>query len=290
MVESEFTPVQILDNFYQTSSYFPMPVVLISTVSPSGKTNLGPYSLCFPYIIAEKHSMLLISRSNSNTAENIRRNKVCAINFIPYNKKLLKNCVMLGYPGETTEEKMKNNRFTLIPSQRTAEEKQSSTDYPEIVKEAIQVFECTLDESFPVYNNEVTLESHYVLTIDKILLKKEWKESLFNGNEFPNLPIDFGYRNNINFWFSKHSTPYAEPIPKGKGSSVNTVMYAAQRIDPEVEWTEEACEKLVKVPRIFLKKALKGCVEIAKNEGIDLITPEFMDRIRDKRAMEKQEF
>jgi hypothetical protein len=195
---------------------------------------------------------------------------------------------MLGYPGETTEEKMKNNKFTLIPSQRTQEERLPSVQYPKIVEEAIQVFECTLDESFPVYNNELTLESHYVLNLDKILLKKEWKESLFKGKEFPDLPIDFGYRNNINFWFSKHSSPYAEPIPKEKGNSVNTVIYAAQRIDPEVEWTEEACEKLVKVPRIFLKKALKGCVDIAKEEGIALITPEFMDKIRDKRAKEKQ--
>ncbi len=289
MVENDFTSVQILDNFYQTSSYFPMPVVLISTISPSGKTNLGPYSLCFPYIIAEKHSMLLISRSNSNTAENIRRNKVCAINFIPYNKKLLKNCVMLGYPGETTEEKMKNNKFTLIPSQRTQEEREPLITYPEIVDEAIQVFECTLDESFQVYNNEDTLESHYVLKINKIVMKKEWKKSLFQGKEFPDLPIDFGYRNNINFWFSKHSTPYAEPIPKEKGNSVNTVSYAAQRVDPEVEWTEEACEKLVKVPRIFLKKALKVCVEIAKKEGITLITPEFMEKIRNKRAIETEE-
>lgn len=289
MVENDFTPVQILDNFYQTSSYFPMPVVLISTISPSGKTNLGPYSLCFPYIIAEKHSMLLISRSNSNTAENLRRNKVCAINFIPYNKKLLKNCVMLGYPGETTEEKMKNNKFTLIPSQRTTEERVPNINYPQIVEEAIQVFECTLDESFPVYSNENTLESHYILSINKIIMKKEWKECLLEGKGFPDLPVDFGYRNNINFWFSKHSSPYAEPIPKEKGNSVDSVIYAAQRTDSEIKWTDEACEKLVKVPRIFLKKALRGCVEVAKKEGITLITPEFVDKIRDKRAMESQE-
>jgi len=235
MIENDFCSVQILDNFYQTSSYFPMPVVLISTLSQSGETNLGPYSLCFPYIIAEKHSMLLISRSNSNTAENLGRTKLCAINFIPYNKKLLKNCVMLGYPGETTAEKMKNSKFTLIPSKRTLEEKRTTTHYPEIVDEAIQVFECTLDETFPVYKNEVTLESHYVLNIDKILLKKEWKESLYEGKEFPDLPIDFGYRNNVSFWFSKHSTPYSEPIPKEKGNNVNTVIYAAQRIDPEID-------------------------------------------------------
>lgn len=193
---------------------------------------------------------------------------------------------MLGYPGETTEEKMKNNKFTLIPSQRTQEERVPTISYPEIIEEAIQVFESTLDESFPVYSNDITLESHFILSINKIVMKKEWKECLIEGKGFPNLPIDFGYRDNINFWFSKHSTPYAEPIPKEKGNPVHTVIQAAQRTDSEVKWTEEACEKLVKVPRIFLKKVLKDCVESAKKEGITLITPEFIDKIRNKRAKE----
>ena len=39
---NEFTEVRILDNFYQTSSFFPMPVVLASTLTESGQTNLGP--------------------------------------------------------------------------------------------------------------------------------------------------------------------------------------------------------------------------------------------------------
>jgi flavin reductase (DIM6/NTAB) family NADH-FMN oxidoreductase RutF len=289
MVASDFVDIRILDNFYQTSSFFPMPVVLVSTLSSSGQTNLGPYSLCFPYIISKKHSMLLISRSTSNTAKNIKRTKVCALNFVPYDKKFLKNCVNLGYPGEITEEKMKNSKFTLIESQRNENERRSNIEYPEIVNEAIQVFECTLDETIFAYNNPDTQESHFVLNIDKIIMKSEYKDYLFQGKGFPDLPIDFGYRNNNDFWFSKHSTPYAEPIPKGKGTSLNTVMYAAQRIDPEIKWTEEACEKLISVPRIFLKKALKGCIESAKEEGIDIITPDFLDKIRDKRSKEKKE-
>lgn len=36
---SEFKDLRIVDNFYQTSSFFPMPVVLASTVSESGQTN-----------------------------------------------------------------------------------------------------------------------------------------------------------------------------------------------------------------------------------------------------------
>jgi len=288
MEEHDFENIRILDNFYQTSSFYPMPVVLISTISSSGQTNLGPYSLCFPHIIAEKHSMILISRSNSNTALNLQRTGICAINFIPYDKKFLKTCVNLGYPGETTEEKMKNSTFSLIPSLRTDLERKLDTNYPEIVKEAVQVFECTWDDSIPAYNNEETLECHFILKIDKILIKRRWKEGLYEGNRFPELPIDFGFRNNINFWFSKHSSPYSESIPKEKGVSVDTVSYAARRVDPDIEWTDEACAKLVKIPRIFLKKAIKGCNEIAKEKGIRLMTPEFMEKIRDKRSKEKQ--
>jgi hypothetical protein len=38
----KFTEIRILDNFYQTSSFYPMPVVLISTLNEDGSTNLGP--------------------------------------------------------------------------------------------------------------------------------------------------------------------------------------------------------------------------------------------------------
>lgn len=288
MVVDDFEDVRILDNFYQTSSYFPMPVVLITTVSESGKTNIGPYSLCFPYIIAENHAMILICRSNSNTAQNIKRSKLCAINFIPHDKKMLRNCVTLGFPGETTEEKMKNNNFLLLPSKRNKEENHKDLKYPEIVGESIQVFECTWDDSLPTYNNENSLETHFVLKIDKIIMKKKWKDSLLEGEGFPSLPVDFGFRDNTTFWFSKHSSPYSEPIPKDKEVDVSSVLYAAKRTDPDIEWTEEACLKLVRVPRIFLKKALKGCVEIAKEQGIKTITPEFLDKIRDKRNEERQ--
>jgi hypothetical protein len=41
-MSQEFVDVRILDNFYQTSSFFPMPVLLVSTLNESGTTNLGP--------------------------------------------------------------------------------------------------------------------------------------------------------------------------------------------------------------------------------------------------------
>jgi flavin reductase (DIM6/NTAB) family NADH-FMN oxidoreductase RutF len=284
----KFVSVPKLDNFYQTSAYFPMPVVLVSTVAPSGITNLGPYSLCFPHEVSGRHAMILICRNSSNTATNIRRDKVCAINFLPFSKKYMANCVVLGFPGETPEEKMKNSMFTLVPSQRTPEERTEGVQYPEIVDEAFQVFECTWDETADFFENEDSLEIHFVLRIDKIVMKDHWYKNLLDGKGFPIMPVDFGFRNNMNFWLSKHSKPYAKQMPKGKGQDLNTVMYQAKRTDPDITWEKEACEKLVGVPRPFLPKVMRACAEKAKEQGVTTITPEFLDKIRDKRNKEKE--
>jgi flavin reductase (DIM6/NTAB) family NADH-FMN oxidoreductase RutF len=287
MVNEEFVDVRILDNFYQTSSYFPMPVVLVSTVAETGRTNLGPYSLCFPFIIVGEHSMMLGTREDSNTSLNIQRTGVCAINFIPDKKKYMRNCVMLGYPGETTEEKMGNSIFTLIPSTRTDGERQPGVQYPEIVQEAVQVFECTWDQRYPLKYDPESPECHFVLRVEKIVMQKKWRERLLEAQGFPRLPIDYGYRNNTHFWFTKGSRPYKVPIPKEKGVTVNAVQFAADRFDPDVKWQEEACAKLVKVPRVFLTRAIAACVEAAKEEGITEITPEFVEQVRDKRSRDR---
>ena len=286
-MSSEFTNVRKLDNFYQTSSFYPMPVVLISTIAETGQTNLGPYSLCFPYIIAGEHAMMLISRADSNTSLNIQRTGVCAINFIPDRRKYTRNCVTLGFPGETTAEKMQNSIFTLADSTRTAEERQPGIQYPEIVREAIQIFECTWERSHPLIYSPDSIENHFVLTIDKIVMQERWRDRLFKGRSFPHLPIDYGYRNNTSFWFTRGARPYAVPIPKSKGVTVDAVQYAADRLDPDITWQREACAKLVKVPRVFLTRVLTECAQAAKDEGLNEITPEFLDRVRDKRNKDK---
>ena len=290
-MSNHFEEINILDNFYQTSSYYPMPVVLVTTISESGQVNIGPYSLCFPFKIAGngQHAMVLISRNTSNTAQNIIRTKVCAINFVADDKKLLKNAVKLGYPGETTDEKMSNSIFTLIPSMRN--NGKNGKKFPDIIKEAEQVYECTWDESMDfsvVDEDEENAEKHFLLRIDKILLKPKWKEAILQGTgKFPQLPVDYGFRDNYYFWFSQTKKPYKEPISGGKNANLQAIMYAAQRTDPDIKWTEEACEKIIRVPRIFLGKVLRGCVEKAKEMGVDTITAEVMDKIRDKRSDEK---
>jgi hypothetical protein len=228
--------------------------------------------------------MMLIARGTSNTAMNIIRTRVCALNFIPHKKKFMKNCVMLGYPGETTEEKMKNSVFTLMPSLR--QEQQKPGHWPDIVNEAVQVFECTWDDSYPLKPREDLVESHFLLRIDKIIMKEKWRDCLLKGKGFPRLPIDYGYRDNVRFWFARQSRPYAVSIPKEKGNKIETVKYACARFDPNITWQDDACAKIVKVPNIFLNKVISTIVKAAKEERVTVITPEFIDKIRDKRSNE----
>ena len=67
-----------------------------------------------------------------------------------------------------------------------------------------------------------------------------------------------------------------------------SVRYAAERIDPDVKFTDGACAKLTKIPRVFLKTALQQMVDIAKEEGITLIDEAALTVINDKRRKEKK--
>lgn len=301
---SKFKDLRIVDNFYQTSAFFPMPVVLASTVSESGQTNIGSYSLCFPYYIAGKdyYAMILEVRNSSNTAQNILRTGKVTLNFITDEKRYFKEAVRLGFPGDTTEQKMKDCLFAL--SNSTLGE-----DRPKIVEEAFQVFECTWDSSLedayldkagqlegyePPYRNFNGITSkfgaHFILKIDKIWMKEEYYDSIINGvsrNNYPRVPVDYGYRDSTNFWCSRFKKPYPEKI-QAKEGDVNSVKYAASRIDPDVKFADEACAKLTKIPRVFLKAALTQMVEIAKQEGISYVDEKALAIINDKRRQEKK--
>ena len=242
-------------------------------------------------------------QKQSNTAQNILRTKKCTLNFIPDNKKYFKEAVRLGFPGETTEEKMKNCLFTLSNSSL-------GEDRPQIVEESFQVFECTWDDSLenafedkpgclegyePPYRNFNGITSkfgaHFILKIDKILMHEKYHNSIVHGvksNNFPAVPVDYGYRDSTNFWYSKFRRPIAEKIPAKDNGDVNSVIYAADRIDPDVKFTKEACAKLTKIPRVFLKAALTQMVEIAKEEGFTVIDEAALEVINDKRRTEKK--
>ncbi len=296
--------LRIVDNFYQTSSFFPMPTILVGTLSENGKTNLGAYSLCFPYYIAGKeyYAMILECRNSSNTAQNILRSKKVSLNFIPDKRAYFREAVRLGFPGETTDEKMKDCLFTL-------EKGLAEGERPLIVEESFQVFECTWDDSLedafldragclegydPPYRsfNGITSKfgAHFILKIDKILMRKCDRESILHGateKNFPPVPVDYGYRDSMYFWYSPFRRPKKEKI-QAKEGDLQSVKYAAARIDPAVRFTDEACAKLTKIPRIFLKAALTQMVEIAKEENISVIDEQALALINDKRRKEKK--
>ena len=301
-----FKDLRIVDNFYQTSSFFPMPTILISTLTETGETSVGSYSLCFPYYIAGKdyYAMLLQCRNNSNTAQNILRTKTCALNFITDKRSHFKEAVRLGFPGETSDEKMKDCIFELIDS------KLDDCPRPKVINEAYQIFECTWDDTLedaftdkagemdgypePYKNfNGITSKfgAHFILKIDKILMEDQYHEAIVNGvkaGSFPPVPIDYGYRDSTHFWYAKSRRPIGEKVPDSKEGDVAPIMYADERIDPDVKFTEDTCAMLTKVPRVFLKIVLNGAVDYAKEHNISLITPEVMQEIQDKRNAEKR--
>lgn len=304
---SSFKNLRIVDNFYQTSSYFPMPTVLISTLTEDGKTTCGPYSLVQPYYVAGKdyYAMLLNCRNSSNTAQNLLRTGKCAINFIPDKKKYFKEAVRLGWPGDTPAEKMKDCLFHFEDGLVAAE---TGEQRPQVISESFQVFECTwmreLDgaqddqpgqlEGYegPYHDfNGITSQfgAHFILRVDRILMKEKQYNGIINGvkaSDFPRVPVDYGYRDSKNFWYTRFSRAIPELLPV-RATTVDSVKYAAKRIDDKIQFTDEACAKLVNVPRIFLPTALRGCVDWARQNNVTLITAEHMDIINDKRAKEK---
>ena len=236
---SSFENLRIVDNFYQTSLFFPMPTVVISTLCEDGSTSLGPYSLCAPYYVAGKdyYAMLLCCRNSSNTAQHILQNGKCAINFVNDDPKTFKECVKLSWPGDKPADKMPKCAFRREKSQI---EEQTGEKRPEVLTDAIQVLECTwmreldgaendkpgiLDGYEPPYHdfNGITSQfgAHFILRVDRILMKKRYSDAIINGvqaRDFPPLPVDYGYRDSKNFWFHRHRRMRAELLPMRQAS------------------------------------------------------------------------
>ena len=304
---SSFENLRIVDNFYQTSLYFPMPTVVISTLCDDGKTNLGPYSLIQPYYVAGKdyYAMLLCCRNSSNTAQNILKNGKCTLNFIDDNPKTFKEAVKLSWPGDKPEDKMPKCNFKL---EKSMIEEETGEKRPMVLTDAIQAIECTwvrelegadkfqageLHGYEPPYNdfNGITSKfgAHFILKVDKILMKKKYSDAIIRGvkaSDFPALPVDYGYRDSKNFWFHRKTRMRAELL-QVREASLESVRYAADRADDKVKFTDDALKTILGVPRVFLPLVLKGCVDWAKENDVELIDESHMKIINDKRAKEK---
>ena len=305
---SSFENLRIVDNFYQTSLFFPMPTVIVSTLCEDGSTSCGPYSLVQPYYVAGKdfYAMLLNCRNSSNSAQHILANGKCAINFIPDNPKYFKEAVKLSWPGDTPEEKMP---IFNLPLEKSLIEETTGEKRPMVLTDAIQVIECTwvreldhaedckpgeLNGYEPPYHdfNGITSKfgATFILKVDRILMKKKYADAIINGvkaSDFPALPVDYGYRDSKNFWYHRNARMRAELLPI-REASLQSVRYAADRADDTVKFTDDALKKILNVPRVFLPLVLKGCVDWAKENNVTLITEKEMQIIQDTRAKEKE--
>ena len=131
--------------------------------------------------------------------------------------------------------------------------------------------------------------AHFILKIDRILMKKKYSDAIIDGvkgKDFPGVPVDFGYRDSKNFWYCRRSRMRAELLQM-RQASLESVRYAADRVDDKVKFTDEALTTVLGVPRVFLPLVLKGCVAWAKENGVELVTAEHMKIINDKRNAEK---
>ena len=306
-MDKSFKDLRIVDNFYQTSAFFPMPLTLIGTLDENGNTSYGAYSLVFPYYIAGKdfYAMILECRNTSNTCKGLLRYGKCTINFLPYTKKNFQSHVDLGFPGDTPEEKMKNFKFHL--SDGMSKNDDPNGDYPKVITEALQVFECSwikeLDDASddPILDdysefkyhdfNGITSKfgAHFILKIDHILMKEKYYNSIINGvtaSNFCPIATNWGYRDSKNFWCSPYKKPQAVGIPN-REVDLTSLRYAANRVDDKVKFTDDALKMLIKVPRPFLKLVLTGCVKWAYENNCTLITKREMAIINDKRSKEK---
>ena len=304
----DFKEIRVVDNFYQSSSFFPMPLTLIGTLDENGEqTSFGAYSLIFPYYIAGKeyYAMVLECRNTSNTCKGLLRHGKCTINFLPYTKKGFANHVDMGFPGDTPEEKIKNLHFTPIDS--LSQELEPNHKYPKILKEAVQVMECSwvkeldnaqddkVQEEYegPYHNfNGITSKygAHFILKIDHIVLKEKYQQALIHGSTRSNfcpLPTNWGYRDSKNFWCSPYRKPQAVGIPN-REIDLTSLHYAASRLNTDVKFTDDALLTIVKVPRPFLKLVLTKCVEWADENGVKVITEKEMKIINDKRSEDKK--
>jgi flavin reductase (DIM6/NTAB) family NADH-FMN oxidoreductase RutF len=278
-----FVDSPMRDNWYQASSYYVSSFALITTVDENGVTNIGPYQLSFPFEVIERRSWMVVSRPNSNTHKNVSRTLKCALNFVEYDREKIETILKFGYPGQEPEEKMAYNDFELVDSPTPG--RQSDTIFPKIIKEAFQVYECTLDleriNANPILRDSVT--AHLLLNIDNILLKESWKQNLEGGGtKMPDSPLTYGFRGASKFWFGERQEPYSLPIPD-LGPQHDVVHYEANRLDEEVRFTMDACKQLTGIPKAFLTQALQGIINEAKKQGVANIDLEFVQRLNAER-------
>jgi len=279
----QFVASPMRDNWYQSSSFYGSSFALITSVNEEGLTSIGPYQLSFPFEVIKRRSWMVISRPSSNTVANVRRTRKCALNFIEYSRDAIETILKFGYPGQPPAEKMAYNTFRLMDSPTPG---RSGEGCPQILADAFQVFECTLDVE-RINENPILRDSasaHLLLNIDNILVKEQWKGRIDgSGDAMPRIPLTYGFRGASTFWFGETQPAYKLPIPD-LGARHEVVHYEANRLDDTVRFTLDASKNLTGIPRAFLRNVLEGIVRQARARGVTEVTPEFLALLNKERG------
>lgn len=284
-MSDQFVSSPIRDNWYQRSSYLGSSFALITTVSEDGQTNIGPYQLSFPFEVNTRCSWLVISRPNSKTATNVKRTLKCALNFIEYDEEKIDTILKFGYPGQTTTQKMEYNNFELIDSPTEGRQSDGKV-YPQILADAYQVYECTLDVE-RIEENAILRDqrsAYLLLNIDNILVKERWMSGIDgSGDEMPAVPMTYGFRGGNSFWFGEVQPAYKLPIPN-LGPNHEVILYEANRLDDVIRFTEGAAKQLVGIPNDFIRNVLEGIIRQAKQRGVTEVDEDFVKMLNAERA------
>ncbi len=163
-------------------------------------------------------------------------------------------------------------------------------DCPQLMKDAFQVWECSLEGDFqyrPQRDAEPDNTERFIcLRVENILLRSNFADMLEREDDFPRMAISYGFRHRTGqrrFFFAEHKQPFAVPVPSDVGPAHQSIFYDANRMDPSVRFTEEACIPLMAIPRPFLRMALKGIIAEAKADGIGRVDAAFVDEVNRRR-------
>ena len=63
-------------------------------------------------------------------------------------------------------------------------------------------------------------------------------------------------------------------------SDAEAIKELAQKLSDEISFSDEACESLVQVPKMFRKMALKTIIKGAKEEGVTEVDLAFADKFK----------
>ena len=101
------------------------------------------------------------------------------------------------------------------------------------------------------------------------------------------MSADYGMKAFFPYEFPEIILSKINDLPQ-RETTVSSVRYAADRLQTDVAFTDEALAMLVKVPRVFLPTVLKGCVKWAEENHVKRIDVEQMKIINDERSKEKK--